>query len=345
MATTRSKLGGVYPSALIHAKDKEFHATLKELRLLPSNRECAECQASPSTWASVSLGCFVCMNCAQVHRNLGAHISKVKSCMGTYLWCPDEIEQMKRLGNARVWRCYTGGAPSGSAPRKPAADAPFEVRDAFARDKYERKRWMLAGGMEAVLAEEAADDHAPTSCRRQPSFHMAAKDTLPDGMRMHASAAGSRPDGRGAAARDVAHSRIRTMRNPQERSQAAGDSEARVTAPPASGEPQEDRWDVFGDWPSLAPVAAPSPPPPPPQRTMAAPVDDFFAQFGLSECPVLQQPLPPPTPPRTATAAAHQLSTPMAAAITRATRPCAAESGTDLISLFSSAATIAVPQR
>jgi len=152
--TTRSKLGGVYPTSTIQAMDKEAHQTLKQLRSLPGNKECAECKTSPSTWASVTLGVFVCMDCAQVHRNLGAHISKVKSCMGTYLWCPDELERMKEIGNARAWALYTGGAPPGTTIDKPVSGAAFEVRDRFARDKYEAQKWMHPGGMAAVLAEE-----------------------------------------------------------------------------------------------------------------------------------------------------------------------------------------------
>lgn len=152
--TTRSKLGGVYPTSTIQAMDKEAHQTLKQLRSLPGNKECAECKTSPSTWASVTLGVFVCMDCAQVHRNLGAHISKVKSCMGTYLWCPDELERMKEIGNSRAWALFTGGAPPGTAIDKPASGAAFEVRDRFARDKYEAQKWMHPGGMAAVLAEE-----------------------------------------------------------------------------------------------------------------------------------------------------------------------------------------------
>ena len=151
--TTKSKLGQSWPTARIQADDKKSHATLKALRDLPGNRECAECRASPTTWASVSLGVFVCMDCAQVHRSLGTHISKVKSCMGTYLWCPDELERMKQIGNARAWALYTGGA-KGVSISKPAADSPQAERERFARDKYERKRWMHPGGMAAVLRQE-----------------------------------------------------------------------------------------------------------------------------------------------------------------------------------------------
>lgn len=151
--TTKSKLGQSWPTSLIQRDDKKSHATLKKLRDLPGNKECAECRASPTTWASVSLGVFVCMDCAQVHRSLGVHISKVKSCMGTYLWCPDELERMKEVGNTRAWALYTGGAKDFEI-KKPAADSPQAEREQFARDKYERKRWMHPGGMAEVLKEE-----------------------------------------------------------------------------------------------------------------------------------------------------------------------------------------------
>merc|ERR1719502_690694 len=61
---------------------------------------------------------------------------------------------MKEIGNSRAWALFTGGAPPGTAIDKPASGAAFEVRDRFARDKYEAQKWMHPGGMAAVLAEE-----------------------------------------------------------------------------------------------------------------------------------------------------------------------------------------------
>jgi hypothetical protein len=45
-------------------------AMLKQLWSQPSNAKCADCGA-PSSWASVSIGVFICIRCAGLHRGLG----------------------------------------------------------------------------------------------------------------------------------------------------------------------------------------------------------------------------------------------------------------------------------
>ena len=82
--------------------DKEFHAQLHDLRSRPCNKKCADCDDIPTQWASVNLGIFICTDCAQIHRGIGTHISKVKSCMGSYNWHPDELKNMYILGNKKV---------------------------------------------------------------------------------------------------------------------------------------------------------------------------------------------------------------------------------------------------
>ena len=269
--TTRSKLGGVYPTSTIQAMDKEAHRTLKALRALPGNKECAECKTSPSTWASVSLGVFVCMDCAQVHRNLGAHISKVKSCMGTYLWCPDELERMKEIGNARAWALYTGGAPPGTVIEKPASGSGFAVRDRFARDKYESRKWAHPGGMAAVLAEERLTaDSAATA----PAPRVRRTGTTD------------------AKARQDARSKVQAMRHG--RQGAGGGAADAQTLLPATAHPGDDDW-ASAEWDSWSPqprastgttraaVAAPVPAPAPalttPPSVQVRPTDAFDAFF------------------------------------------------------------------
>lgn len=41
-------------------------------------------------WASWNLGIFLCIRCAGIHRNLGVHISKVKS-VNLDTWTPEQV--------------------------------------------------------------------------------------------------------------------------------------------------------------------------------------------------------------------------------------------------------------
>ena len=86
----RSKLGNTYDKETIIANDSTTHNTLKQLY---TGKECNDCKAKPANWATLKRGVFICINCAQTLR--ADSDNKIKSCMGTYLWCPDELEKMK----------------------------------------------------------------------------------------------------------------------------------------------------------------------------------------------------------------------------------------------------------
>ncbi|KAH9698334.1 ADP-ribosylation factor GTPase-activating protein AGD3 [Citrus sinensis] len=77
------------------------------LRRVCGNDRCADCGAPEPDWASLNLGVLVCIECSGVHRNLGVHISKVRSLtLDVKVWEPSVITLFQSLGNAfanSVW--------------------------------------------------------------------------------------------------------------------------------------------------------------------------------------------------------------------------------------------------
>ncbi|OIW07317.1 hypothetical protein TanjilG_11951 [Lupinus angustifolius] len=77
------------------------------LRRVCGNDRCADCGAPEPDWASLNLGVLVCIECSGVHRNLGVHISKVRSLTLDFkVWEPSVISLFQSLGNTfanSVW--------------------------------------------------------------------------------------------------------------------------------------------------------------------------------------------------------------------------------------------------
>ncbi|KAG2334184.1 hypothetical protein Bca52824_005364 [Brassica carinata] len=70
------------------------------LRKVFGNDKCADCGAPEPDWASLNLGVLVCIECSGVHRNLGVHISKVRSLtLDVKVWEPSVITLFQALGN------------------------------------------------------------------------------------------------------------------------------------------------------------------------------------------------------------------------------------------------------
>ncbi|GAA0162933.1 hypothetical protein LIER_18923 [Lithospermum erythrorhizon] len=77
------------------------------LRRVCGNDKCADCGAAEPDWASLNLGVLVCIECSGVHRNLGVHISKVRSLtLDVKVWEPSVLSLFQSLGNVfanSVW--------------------------------------------------------------------------------------------------------------------------------------------------------------------------------------------------------------------------------------------------
>ncbi|EPQ13725.1 Stromal membrane-associated protein 1 [Myotis brandtii] len=86
-------------------------------------------------WASWNIGVFICIRCAGIHRNLGVHISRVKS-VNLDQWTPEQIQCMQDMGNTKARLLYEANLPENF--RRPQTDQAVEF---FIRDKYEKKKY------------------------------------------------------------------------------------------------------------------------------------------------------------------------------------------------------------
>nr|XP_023654215.1 stromal membrane-associated protein 1-like isoform X7 [Paramormyrops kingsleyae] len=72
--------------------NEQHQAILSKMLREEDNKYCADCEAKGPRWASWNLGVFICIRCAGIHRNLGVHISRVKS-VNLDQWTPEQIQK------------------------------------------------------------------------------------------------------------------------------------------------------------------------------------------------------------------------------------------------------------
>ena len=138
--------------ALLH---EDAIAALAEVSRRPGNGRCADCAGGePTPWAVVNWGVFVCLRCCSVHRQLGTHVSRVRSTT-LDTWTLDEVEFMRVMGNERANSIWEQAVPQGWV--KPVAGADMSERAAWIEAKYVREAFF------GITTHEEAPAHMPVA--------------------------------------------------------------------------------------------------------------------------------------------------------------------------------------
>lgn len=135
---------------------------LAELLKRPENQECMDCRARNPTWASINLGVFVCIRCSGLHRQVGVHITQVRSCTMD-LWEPHQIANMQAMGNAKGRAIYEALLPPDYG--KPAENEDSQMVLQWIRTKYEKKRYYSATPLTATASPASRPAGAPAEAR------------------------------------------------------------------------------------------------------------------------------------------------------------------------------------
>ncbi|XP_050714525.1 stromal membrane-associated protein 1-like isoform X2 [Eriocheir sinensis] len=115
---------------------EKCQSILSDLLKDEDNKYCVDCDAKSPRWASWNLGIFLCIRCAGIHRNLGVHISRVKS-VNLDTWTPQQVACIQQMGNSRARAVYEANIPDSF--RRPQMDSALEQ---FVRAKYEAKKYI-----------------------------------------------------------------------------------------------------------------------------------------------------------------------------------------------------------
>uniref|UniRef100_A0A1A7WID0 ADP-ribosylation factor GTPase-activating protein 3 n=1 Tax=Iconisemion striatum TaxID=60296 RepID=A0A1A7WID0_9TELE len=160
---------------------QDISAIFKRLRSIPTNKVCFDCAAKNPSWASITYGVFLCIDCSGTHRSLGVHLSFIRSTELDFNWSWFQLRCMQVGGNASAIAFFSQHGFNASA-----ANAKYNSRSAqLYREKIKSLATQATRSHGTELWLDSQAPLSPTSPEdKQVDFFSLHSQAVPENLNM-----------------------------------------------------------------------------------------------------------------------------------------------------------------